>query len=56
MISVNSPRTGAASKWVRRAAAGPRRISSISQAPFNPAGSNSQIVTLRTLRRFQIGS
>lgn len=28
MISVNSPRTGAASKWVRRAAAGPRRISS----------------------------
>ena len=24
MISVNSPRTGAASKWVRRAAAGPR--------------------------------
>jgi hypothetical protein len=25
---VNSPRTGAASKWVRRAAAGPRRISS----------------------------
>lgn len=54
MISVNSPRTGAASKWVRRAA--PRRISSISQAPFNPAGSNSQIVTLRTLRRFQIGS
>jgi hypothetical protein len=27
MISVNSPGTGAASKWVRRAAAGPRRIS-----------------------------
>jgi hypothetical protein len=55
MISVNLPRTGAASKWARQAAAGPRRISSI-KAPFNPSGSNSQIVTLRTLRRFQIGS